>query len=82
MRNLEEYFAELIFELTEKISNMLKTSNRKDFSHPICDVVGIQSVAKLLLTVCDPMDCSTPGFPVLHYLLKFAQIHVQVSHII
>ena len=24
----------------------------------------------------DPMDCSTPGFPVLHYLLEFAQILV------
>ena len=24
-------------------------------------------------TVCDPMDCSTPGFPVLHYLPEFAQ---------
>ena len=23
------------------------------------------------------MDCSTPGFPVLHYLLKFAQTHVR-----
>ena len=23
--------------------------------------------------VCDPMDCSTPGFPVLHYLPEFAQ---------
>ena len=22
------------------------------------------------------MDCSTPGFPVLHYLLEFAQTHV------
>ena len=27
-------------------------------------------------TLCDPMDCSTPGFPVLHYLLEFAQTHV------
>ena len=26
------------------------------------------SVAKLCLTLCDPMNCSTPGFPVLHYL--------------
>ena len=33
-------------------------------------------VARLCLTLCDPMDCSTPGFPVLHYLLEFAQIHV------
>ena len=26
------------------------------------------SVAQLCLTLCNPMDCSTPGFPVLHYL--------------
>ena len=27
-------------------------------------------------TLCDPMDCSTPGFPVLHHLLELAQTHV------
>ena len=27
-------------------------------------------------TLCDPMDCSTPGFPILHDLPEFAQIHV------
>ena len=27
-------------------------------------------------TLCDPMDCRTPGFPVLHYLPEFAQTHV------
>ena len=27
-------------------------------------------------TLCDPMDCSTPGFPVLQYLLEFAQTHI------
>ena len=26
------------------------------------------SVTKSCPTLCDPMDCSTPGFPVLHYL--------------
>ena len=31
------------------------------------------SAAKSCLTLCDPMDCSTPGLPVLHYLLEFAQ---------
>ena len=36
----------------------------------------LHSVAKSCLTLCDPMGCSTPGFPVLHYLLEFAQIHV------
>ena len=27
-------------------------------------------------TFCNPMDCGTPGFPVLHYLPEFAQTHV------
>ena len=35
-----------------------------------------RSVAKSCLTLCDPMDCSTPGFPVLQHLLEFAQTHV------
>ena len=34
------------------------------------------SVAKLCLTLCDPMNCSMPGSSVLFYLLEFAQIHV------
>ena len=25
---------------------------------------------------CNPMDCSTPGFPILHYLPEFAKTHV------
>ena len=27
-------------------------------------------------TLCDPMDCNTPDFPVLHHLPRFAQTHV------
>ena len=34
------------------------------------------SVTKLCLTLCNPMDCSMPGFAVLHYLPEFAQTHV------
>ena len=34
------------------------------------------SVAKSCTTLCSTMDCSMPGFPVLHYPLEFAQIHV------
>ena len=33
------------------------------------------SVAQLSPTLCDPMGCSTPGFPVLHHLLELAQTH-------
>ena len=34
------------------------------------------SAAKLCPTLCDPIDCSTPGFPVLHCLPEFAQTHI------
>ena len=27
-------------------------------------------------TLCDPMDCSTPGFPIHHQLPELAQTHV------
>ena len=33
-------------------------------------------VIKSCSTLGDPMDCSTPGFPVLHYLSEFAQTYV------
>ena len=34
------------------------------------------SVTQQCLTLCSPMDCSTPGFPVLHLLPEPAQTHV------
>ena len=34
------------------------------------------SVPKSCPALCNPMACSTPSFPVLHCLLKFAQTHV------
>ena len=45
----------------------------KSMHMPCC----CSSVATLCLTLCDPMNCSTPGFPVLHCLREFAQTHVQ-----
>ena len=38
------------------------------------DVV-VQLLSPVRLTLCDPMDCSTPDFPVLHQLLESAQTH-------
>ena len=34
------------------------------------------SVTQSRLTLCDPMDCTTSSFPVLHYLPEFAQTYV------
>ena len=43
--------------------------------YPLClrNLVESQfsSVTQSCPTLCDPMDCSMPGFPVLHCLLKF-----------
>ena len=36
--------------------------------------VAVQSLSCVWL--CNPMHCSRPGFPVLHHLLEFVQIHV------
>ena len=40
------------------------------------NLVQFSSVAQLCLTLCDPMDCSTPGLPVHHQLPEFTQTHV------
>ena len=40
----------------------------------ILSVSSIQLLSRVWL--CNPMDCSTPGFPVHHQLLEFAQTHV------
>ena len=37
---------------------------------------SVSSVGLSCLTLCDPRDCSTPGFPVHHQLLELAQTHV------
>ena len=55
-------------KLVEKDWNFLKD----------CSFLAHQfsSVAQSCLTFCDPMDCSTPGFPVHHQLLELGQTHV------
>ena len=42
----------------------------------LTDLVEFGSVTQLCSTLCNPMDCSTPGLPVHHQLLELAQAHV------
>ena len=42
----------------------------------LCSSVQFSSVAQSCLTLCDPLNCSTPGLPVHHHLLEFTQTHV------
>ena len=39
-------------------------------------LVQFSSVSQSCLTLCDPMNCSTPGLPVHHQLLESTQTHV------
>ena len=38
--------------------------------------IQFSSITQLCLTLCDPMDCSTPGFPVYQQLLELPHTHV------
>ena len=45
---------------------------------PILLYVSCAKSLQSCLTLCNPVDCSTPGFPVLTYLLELAQMHVHL----
>ena len=53
--------------------NILTKDNLMAFR---CTSVQFSTVAQSCLTLCDPMDCSIPGFTVHHQLLEFTQTYV------
>ena len=59
------------------VISRLKTFTRSDtgYFELRCDCCCC-SVAQSCQTLCDPMDCSTPGLPAPQHLLEFVQVHV------
>ena len=53
-----------------------KNGNRLGKYHNHPGQLRFSSAAQSCLTLCDPMDCSTPGFPVHYQLPEFLQTHV------
>ena len=60
---------------------------QKTWSRMVISPVQFSSVAQSCPTLCNPMDCSMPGFPVHHQLPESTQIHahhigdaIQPSH--
>ena len=43
----------------------------------VCLTLLLLTSGSVVSDFCDPMDCSTPGFPILHKLLKLAQTHIR-----
>ena len=50
----------------------MRPNNQHRFNVQRCYCCSVAKVSDSF----DLMDCSTPGFPVLHYLLEFVQVHV------
>ena len=42
----------------------------------LSESVQFSSVTQSCPTLCDPMDCSTPGFPIHHQLPELTQTHI------
>ena len=47
-----------------------------DMTKRLTNTHQFSSVAQSCPTLCDPMNCSTPGLPVHHQFLEFTQIHI------
>ena len=65
--------------LTQELNQVSCTADRFFTSWAIrapSAQVQFSSVAQSCLTLWDPMDCSTPGFPVHHQLPELTQTHV------
>ena len=67
----------LPFSLEKFNSNMNMEIWHLCFSLRILLSVPFSSVTQSSPTVCNPTDCSTPGFTVHHQLLELAQTHVR-----
>ena len=58
------------------ISTLLYNQSPKPFHFAKLKHYQFSSVAQSCPTLCDPMNCRTPGLPVHHQLPEFTQTHV------
>ena len=63
-----------IYCLSQIFSSLLHIQTFIYICNLVCVVLFYMLFSQLCPTICDPMDCSTPGFPVLHYLPEFVQV--------
>ena len=59
----------------EEAQAVIKIARRNIYNLRYADAAAAKSLQSCP-TLCDPMDCSTPVFPVLYHLPELAQIHV------
>ena len=64
-----------LFQVYSLLS-LSQSCNQLVLQRTILPFIQFSSVAQSCLTLCNPMDCSTPGLPVHHQLTEFTQTHV------
>ena len=69
----------LLSDYTEVETSQMTPSGSSNCKQPCLLSVQFSSVAQSCLTLCDPMNHSTPGLPVHHQLPEFTQTHVHQS---
>ena len=74
--NVSNLFKVFLNMTAKRVYSLKMIKNIHSFPKKLKIVLPCCSLAQSYPTVCDPMDCNTPGFPVLHYLLELAQTHV------
>ena len=75
MRSCNQLVAELLSDQvsTQSPSQNALTLERNGTTN---GMFGFPVVVQSCLTLCSPMNCSTLGFPIIHYLSEFAQTRV------
>ena len=71
---METHFSFLAWRISwtkEPVQATIKKNNKTKL---VTANFSIQSLSRVRL--CDPMNCSTPGFPIHHQLPELAQTHV------
>ena len=64
------------FQDLMKLRFLMSHSRKNSMRDKVIGSVQFSSVAQLCLTLCNPMDCSMPGFSVHHLIPELAQTHV------
>ena len=81
--NVRLFYCPVLSASGGKVLNLFWSVLQQRLYTEVCTLSEVENnvfcclVTQLCLTLCDPMGCSTPGFPVFHHLLELAQTHVQ-----
>ena len=69
-------FTAALFTITKTCKQPKCSSTDEWIKKVFMSIYVLCLVAQSYPTLCNPMNCSTPGFPDLYYLPEFVQTHV------